>query len=157
MTGALAALGFWGWRWSHPSAQQAIRRRLTEFARAASIAPNESQIARLANAQKLTAFFTPDVEVMVDIPFHSRQVWNGIDEVREAALGAEASVSALKVEFPDLDVTLGPDHKTAFVDLTAKGMVPGEKDIYVQELKLSLKKIGSDWLIKKVETVKTLR
>jgi hypothetical protein len=34
--------------------------------------------------------------------------------------------------------------------------MPGEKDPVPQEMKLSLKKIDGDWLVQRVETVKTL-
>ena len=47
--------------------------------------------------------------------------------------------------------------KTAFVALTAEGIIPGERDINLQELQVSLKKSDNEWLIKKVETVRSLR
>ncbi|HWX19394.1 MAG TPA: hypothetical protein VN578_05745 [Candidatus Binatia bacterium] len=154
---ALAGLAFWGWRLLHPPPEQVIRKRLTALARAACISQGESQLARLASAQSLSGYFTPDVQITVDISGHSRQTWNGIDEVREAAIAAEATVSALKVQFFGINVTLGPDHKSAAVELTAEATSPGNKNIEVQELKVTMKKIKDDWLIRQVETVKTLR
>jgi hypothetical protein len=153
----LAGLGFFGWQVLHPSPEKVIRERMKEVARLASVQPNESQLARLANAQKLTSFLTHDVEISVELPGHSRQSWNGIDEVREAVVAAEANIRALKVEFPGVQVTVGPDKKTAFVALTAEGTIPGERDINLQELQVSLKKSDNEWLIKKVETVRSLR
>ena len=61
----------------------------------------------------------------------------------------------LTVEFLDINVTVGPDQKSAVANLTAKAKVPGE-DFMVQELKFTLKKIQGAWLILRVETVKTL-
>ena len=154
---ALAALGFWGWQLLHPSPEALIRKRMQEVAKLASVTPEEAQFARLAKAQKLTSFLTSDVEITVELPGHSRQTWSGIDEVREAVIGAESGIHALRVEFPGIEVTVGPDRRTAFVSLTAEGTVPGERDINLQELKVSLKKTDNEWFIKKVETVKSLR
>jgi hypothetical protein len=60
------------------------------------------------------------------------------------------------VEFLDINVTVALDHQTAVADLTAKGRVPGEREILAQELKMTLKKIGRNWFIQKIETVKSL-
>jgi hypothetical protein len=45
---------------------------------------------------------------------------------------------------------------SAVANLTGRGKIPGEKDFLVQELKFTLKKVESDWLISRIETVKTL-
>ena len=62
----------------------------------------------------------------------------------------------MQVEFLDVNITMAPDKQSAVADLTAKGKVPGDKDILVQELKMKLKKIGRQWYLQKVETVKSL-
>jgi hypothetical protein len=62
----------------------------------------------------------------------------------------------LKVEFPDMNISLGADGQTAKVNLTGKGTVPGERDISAQEFNFMLKKVDGKWLIYQVETVKTL-
>ncbi|HEY2082608.1 MAG TPA: hypothetical protein VGI88_07460, partial [Verrucomicrobiae bacterium] len=65
-------------------------------------------------------------------------------------------LTSLKVEFPDMNVTIDPGGGTAKVNLTAKATVPGEKDISAQEFNFLIKKVDGKWLIYKVETVKTL-
>ena len=63
----------------------------------------------------------------------------------------------MTIEFPDINVTVAPDKETAVVDLTAKARIPGDANFYVQEMKLVWKRVGRrDWLIERVETVKTL-
>ena len=62
----------------------------------------------------------------------------------------------MKVEFPDVNVTVGPDKLSAVADVAVKVQAAGEKDFYVQEMKLTFQKIGGDWLITRVETVRTL-
>ncbi len=153
---ALALIGFWVWRTFFPGPEQLIRRRMEAVARTASFSPNESPLAKLSNAQKLTTFCADRVEITVDVPGQSQRTFNGRDELMQAAIGARSVVSALKVEFFDLTVTLGPDRTSAVVNLTAKGKIPEERDFMVQELKFTFKKINGDWLINRVETVKTL-
>jgi len=65
-------------------------------------------------------------------------------------------VSALKIEFPDMNVTIAPDGQTAKVNLTGKASVPGERDISAQEFNFKLRKVDGKWLIYQVETVRTL-
>jgi hypothetical protein len=153
----IAGAGFLAWRLLFPNPEVVIRKRLGALATVASIASNEAPAARMLNAQKLSTFFASDARIHVEVPGHSEQVFNGVDEIRGAAMAARTGLNSLKVEFPDIVVSLGPDKTTALVELTAKGTVPGDKEIYVQELKGTLKKIDGDWLITNVETVKTLR
>ena len=152
----LVVAGFWVWRTFFPGPEEAIRKQLTGLAQAASFSGNEAPLARLANAQKMAGFFTTDVEVTVDIPGRSQQTFSGREEVMQAAVAARSTVSGLRVDFLDMIITVLPDGQSALVNLTARAKVPTEKDFYVQELKLSLKKVQGDWLIFRVETVKTL-
>jgi hypothetical protein len=149
-------LGFWAWRVFFPSPERVIRARLQALSQVVSFPANEAPLAKLANSQKLSAYFTPEVEISVDVRGHSLQTFSGRDELLQAALGARSAVASLTVEFVDVNVVLGPDGKSAVATLTAKGNVSGEKDNLIQELKFSLQKIERSWLINRVETVKTL-
>lgn len=153
---ALAGVGYWVWITFFPSPEIAIRKRLAALAEVAAFPANEAPLSRLANAQKLGNFFTTDVEITVDIPGRSQQTFSGREELVQAAVAARSTVNGLNVEFLDIIVVLAPDNETAVVNLTAKAKIPGERDFYVQELKFSLKNIKGDWMIFKVETVKTL-
>ena len=152
----LAGLGYWIWLTFFPSPEKAIRKQLQALAAAASFPVNEAPRAKLANAQKLGNFFTTDVEVTVETPGRAQQTFSGRDELVQAALGAHSSLNGLNVEFLDINVTVAPNKQTAVANLTARARIPGDRDFNVQELKFSLKKVGGDWLIYKVETVKTL-
>lgn len=152
----LAGAGYWFWLTFLPTPQQVIQKRLNALARAATFPPREAALARLANARSLASFFTTDVEVNVDIPGRSLQTFNGRDEVLQAAVGVHSSLNGLTVDFFDILLTVAPDKQSAVASLTARARIPGEKDFYVQELKLSLRKVEGDWLIFRVETVKTL-
>jgi hypothetical protein len=152
----LAALGFWLARWLFPSPEQVIRQRLTELARTASFNSNQGALTKLADAQALTTFFATNAEVTVDVPGQSRRTFSGRDELLEAATGARAVVSGLTVRFFDITVTVAPDKESAEAILTATGEVPGEKNRIVQVLKFVFKKLGREWMILRVETVKSL-
>ena len=152
---ALVALGFWGWHVFFPSPEKVIRKRLGELAKTASFSSQEGLLAKAWNASVLGEFFTPDVQVTLDVP-GLQQTFTGRGELQGAAGYARSVVGSLSIEFPDIKVTLAPDHASAVVNLTAKGKVPGQKDFYLQELRLRLIKIKRDWIINQVETVRTL-
>jgi len=151
----LALLGFWIGYVFFPSPERVIRQHLIELSGAASIPPNEPPITRLANVVKLASLCTPDVEVSVEVPGHSFQNLQGRDRLREAALAARSTFTTLTVEFVDISVLRGSDPVSAVANLTAKASFQGE--LVPQELKIEFRKVGRDWLIERVSTVKTLR
>ena len=61
-----------------------------------------------------------------------------------------------QVEFLDVTVQLDPAKESASAHLTAKATISGEKDFYVQELKILLKQTNQGWAISRVETIRTL-
>jgi hypothetical protein len=155
LVATLIALGMWAWGVFFPSPEKVIRKRLGELAKAASFSSKESLIAKAWNASVLGEYFTPDVQVTVDVP-GSQHTLSGRDELLQAAVGARSAVGSLSIEFPDIKVTVAPDKNSAVVYLTARGKVSGQRDFYLQELRLRLTKIKRDWLIDQIETVKTL-
>ncbi len=152
-----AALCFWGWKRWFPGPDQVIRNQLQEVARLACIKPNEGQLVKLAKAQKLVSFFASDVQVVVDVPGRSLQTFNGREEIQQAAVGVRTMLSSLKIEFLDILVSVAPDRQSAVARLTATATIPGERLPEVQELKMDLVNTNHDWLINRVNTVKTLR
>jgi len=155
VVGALAALGVWAWHIFFPSPDAVIRKRLGALAKVASFSSNEGLIAKAYNASLLGEFFTADVQITVDVPGTQHTI-SGRDELLQAAAGARTTVGGLTVEFPDINVVVAPDKNSAVVNLTAKGKVPGQRDFYMQELRMRMVKIKRDWLIDQVQTVKTL-
>jgi len=148
---------FYGWRWLFPGPEQVIRKRLSELATDASITSNEAPLVKLAKAQRLSTFFTTDAKVTVDLPGRALQTFDGREEVQQAAIGARSLLNNLKVEFVDVTVSLRPDKNSAVSHLTATATMPGEKVPEVQELEIEFRKTDHDWLIDRVQTVKTLR
>jgi hypothetical protein len=153
---ALAALSIWLWFILFPSPEKVIRKRLTEFARTASTSSNESDLARLAAARSLAGFFSTNVDLAVELPELARYSFMDRDEIMQAALMARSKIGGLSVKFPDINITVAPDKQSAVADLTVQANVSGERNPFVQQMKFTFRKIDGEWLIVRVETVRTL-
>jgi ketosteroid isomerase-like protein len=148
------AAGIWLWTILFPNPEKIIRRELSELARDASFTGNQSPLAGIAGAQKVANFFSTNAEVNVNSPGRT-QTLAGRDEVMQAAAGARASFDGLKVEFPDVSVTVAPDKQSATADLTVKARIAGNRE-FIAQMKFTFQKTGRKWLITRVETVRTL-
>ncbi len=149
-------VGVWLWPVFFPDAQKMIRQQLAAVARNASSNPNQNPLVSAANAQLLAGHFSTNVEVQLDVPGRLRHTFNSRDEIAQAAIAACSSVNGIKVEFLDVNVTVGPDKQSAVADLTLKAQAAGDKEFIVQEMKITLQKSTGKWLITRVETVRTL-
>jgi hypothetical protein len=157
---AIATIGvalFFCWRAFFPSPEHLILKKLSALAVTASITPNETALVKLAKIQRLGSFFANDVQVTVDVPSRSMQSFTSREELQQAAMGARSVLNELRVHFVDTFVTLSSDRNSALAHLTATADLPGEKIPEVQELEIGLTNINNDWLINRVQTVKTLR
>ena len=152
---ALAALGIWLWTVLFPRPEKVIRRRLTELARTVSTSANESDLARLAAARGVAGFFAANVELNVDLPELGQRTMDR-EEITQLALMGRSRAGGVQVKFPDINITVAPDKQSAVADLTVEANVSGEHDSIVREMKFTLRKTDGQWLITRVETVRTL-
>jgi hypothetical protein len=153
----LAAVGIWVRHYLFPNAEQKIRKQLEGLARSASFSGQPSGLTPLNYAVKLGSFCTADVQILVDAPGLSSVSLSGRDELQAHAAGARNQLSSLQIDFIDLVIQLAPGGTNAVVNVTTKARIANERDEIVQELKLALVSRDGDWLIDRVETVKTLR
>jgi hypothetical protein len=153
---AVIALGFWLWTVLFPSPEKVIRSRLDALAKAISFNSGGGLLSQAYNAEKAADFFTTDVELELNLAGYEPITMHGRDEVLQSAAAARGRLTSLKVEFPDVNITIDPGGQTAKVNLTGKAIMPGERDISAQEFNFMLKKVDGKWLIYRVETVKTL-
>ena len=152
----IAAAGLWLWAVVVPGPEKAIRQHLSKTARAASFNANEGSLERLSNIGAFANCFSPDAQVTLESPGGGSQSFTGRDDLMRAAGVARTMATALRVDFLDASLVVAPDGENATVDLTVRATVPSDRDVFVQEMKLYLKKFGRAWLIIRAETVKTL-
>jgi len=153
---ALAALGIWLWTVLFPRPEKVIRRRLTELSRTVSSSANESDLTRLGAARRVAGFFAATVELNVDIPELGQHNSLDREELTQLALLARSRAGGLRVKFPDINITVAPDKQSAVADLTVEANITGEHDSVVREMKFTLRKTDGQWLITRIETVRTL-
>ena len=153
----LALVGMWGSRTLFPGPEQIIKQRLAKLAEAASTSGEEGLLAKAARVQRLTSFFTPDLEIVIDMPGEYNAEITGIDELTRMAGAARSMGRYIKVELVDINVMLNPDQNSAEAHMTGKATVRGENALHVQELKAQLRKVNGQWLVSRIESVRTLR
>jgi len=155
---ALIGGGIWLWTYFHPGPEKAIRRRLTEVAEQVSFNSGEGMVAKAMRSEKLASYFAREVSLMIDLPEISSHESMSRDEISKFALALRSTpyFRSLKVQCLDPVIALGADQKSAIVDLTIRAETAGDKYLVVQEMKFTMKEVDGEWLILRVETVKTL-
>jgi hypothetical protein len=153
----IAALGFWLWTVLFPSPEKIVLRKISALAATATINSGDGAITRATKVSSVIGYFSTDAEINFDVSGVGARSLSGRDEIREAAAAGFASVTSLKVQFQDATAHVGPDRQTAEVSCTAHVTAGDNKDTGIQELHFQFRKIDGDWLITKVETVKTLQ
>ena len=149
-------MGFWLWSVLFPNPQKVIRNRLIKAARLASFSASEGNIARVANIEALGTYFTDEIEIKVDVPNYESHTFTRREELTQAAMAARSVVGSVKADFPDITVDLDPGNQTATANVTLRVDINGEKNAVIQELKVYLKKVNGDWLIYRLDTIRTL-
>ena len=152
----VAALALVAWRHFFPNPEEAIRKQLLELSRLVSYSGNEPALSKVSAVRRIVNMCTTDVEISIDVQGFATQTLSGREHLEETARGVRFHLSGLKVEFLDVTPTLTPSRQSAVVSLTAKIQIPSERDFFPQELKVTMKKVNGEWLVRKIETVRTL-
>jgi hypothetical protein len=153
----LGALGFWLYTVLFPSPEKVVLKRIASLAATANVSAADGAITRAAKVSDLIGYFSSDAVINYDTSGGGARTVSGRDEIREIAAGGFANVTSLAVKFQDATARVGPDQQSAQVGCTAQVSAGDKKDFGIQELRFQLKKIEGDWLITRVETVKTLQ
>jgi hypothetical protein len=152
----LVALGLWLFTILFPSPDKRVRKRIAEVASLASFSTGEGLVKQGLRVQSLANCFGAKVEVAIDLPGNQHHELAGRDEIAQTAVLARQNFRWLKIELLDPNVALSPDKESAVVNLTLRVRFPDQKDFIVQEMRFSLQKIDREWLIIRIETVRTL-
>jgi hypothetical protein len=153
---ALGGLGFWLWTVLFPSPEKLVLKKVSSLAATATISADAGNFTRAGKVSSIIGFFSTDAQIVITVSGEGSVHLNGRDEIREAAAGGFTRLKSLDVKFLDATAKVSPDKQDAEVNCTAEIHVNGSKDFGVQELRFVFKKIDKDWLIIRVESVKTL-
>ncbi len=154
---AVTALGCWLWMVLFPSPEKIVLKKVSTLAATATFSADASNITRAGKASGVVSLFASDAEIVLDIAGVVTRTLSGREEIREVTLGGFANLPSLKVEFLDAAAKVSADKKSAEVSCTAKLQAGSQKDFGVQELRFRFKLIENNWLITRLETVKTLQ
>ena len=145
------------WRHLFPDEENRVRRCLAELARIACVPEKVTPAWTLLASDRLRNLLAADVVLDVEIPEAGRIPVMNRPEIVTQAVAALEQLRGLKVDLIDVQVTLGPDRATATADLTVKAALPGDKDFFVQEMKIVLKQENRQWRVSRVEAVRPLK
>lgn len=145
----------WLWIYLHPTPQEAIRRRLGELAKSATLEKREGNISAGLRADEFSGFFGREVALNME----PRALFpDSIErsEIAKVILTIRTTYRSLDVKIIDPVITVGADQKSAIVELTVNVASDGDRHLLVQEMKFTMKDVDGNWQIIRVETVKTL-
>ncbi len=145
----------WLWIYLHPTPQEAIRRQLVALAKSATLEKTEGNIAAALRADEFSGFFGREVTLnMEPRAFFPDSIERS--EIARIMLKLRTESRSLDVKILDPIITVGADQKSAIVELTVNVAAEGERHLLVQEMKFTMKEVDGNWLIIRVETVRTL-
>jgi hypothetical protein len=145
----------WLWIYLHPTPQEAIRRQLVALAKTATLEKREGNIPAGLRANEFSEYFGREVALNME----PRAVFpDSIErsEIARVMLSIRTTYRSLGVKILDPVITVGADQKSAIVELTVNVAGDGDRHLLVQEMKFTMKEVDGNWLIIRVETVKTL-
>ena len=154
---AVVALGCWLWTILFPSPEKIVLKKVSALAEMATFSADASTLTRAGKASGVVGLFASDAEIVLDIASVVTRTLSGRDEIREVALGGFATLPSLQVKFLDATAKISADKKSATVSCTAELKAGNQKDFGVQELRFRFRLIENNWLITRLETVKTLQ
>lgn len=144
---AAALAVYLAWTWLLPGPEKIIRKRLAEMRELVSFSSNEGPLAKLANSEKLLGYFTPDIEIRINIPGRQDLSLSGREDLRQAILGARSQVDSIHMEFHDIRVMVDATKTSAttLVTVRADGATGGEP--FVERMRIYFTKTDGKWLV----------
>jgi ketosteroid isomerase-like protein len=79
------------------------------------------------------------------------------EELVQGVAAALTRAGDTRIEFNDIQVTLGPDSQSAAAKLTARGTQRGAPDLYLQEFNLTLTKKDRNWRIATITPIEVFK
>lgn len=148
-----AAAGGWIW-WNSPERQ--VRRMLAEVAESLSYETPQTPLAAAAGAARLQPLLAEEVVVDAGRPFAPL---NGRESVLGAAVRVRAAVSAMRVEFVDVEITLADGGAAATVNSTVTATLTdpaGQQTTDAREVIMDLAAVDGRWTIRRIQAVRVV-
>lgn len=153
---AVAAIGFGIYYWLFPPPEKVIRKRMTKLAEAVSARP-QGNISTMANVNRIGSFFHPNVSITVEGFGQNLGSVQGRGELQQTALAARQRLSAISLEFYNVDILVAPSKTNATVSATAIVKINDDANAQVQEINLEFEKYDREWIIRTATPSKTLK
>ena len=149
--------GYFLWQALFPGPKRVIRHQLTKLAQLASYTAGEGDLAKMLAAERISGFFADRVELVLNIPGAESLQFDNRTELKQAVVQMRKTVRGFDAKFLDLDIEVTPGSQAAIVKLTLEAKAGRDSELIEQELQFNLKKVDGQWLIHRIQTVKTLR
>lgn len=153
---AIAAIGFGIYYWLFPPPDKLIRKRMTKLAEAVSARP-QGNISTMANVNRIGSFFHPNVSITVEGFGQNLGSVQGRGELQQTALAARQRLSAISLEFYNVNIVVAPSKTNATVSATVIVKINDDANAQVQEIDLEFEKYDRDWLIRTATPSKSLK
>ena len=157
LIGALVLGAWWLYGKLFPSDEQVIRALLAEVAENASIQAGEGNFAKVAAVNALVDCFSTDVEIRLDGTPGEISSIQGRRELQQVVQAARSQVGSAQITFADVLLKFGAEPGNATAQTVATARLDQPRELWVQELNMTLVKIDGAWKITRVETVVPLR
>jgi hypothetical protein len=152
----LAVIAFLVWRYLFPSPEKVIRRKIEALEKTVSENP-QGNISRVANANRIGAFFHPNVAINLEGFRRNVSSVQGRGELEQMAMGARQNGFSVTVRFSNIHIEVDPDKTSATALVAAEVTVNDQAEPAVQDLRLGFEKSERAWLIRTVEPAKTFK
>ena len=152
----LGAIAFAVWRYLFPPPEKVIRRKIEALAQTVSENP-QGNISRVANVNRIGAFFHPNVTISLEGFGREVASVNGRGELEQMALGVRQNNIRIKADFSNIHIQVEPDETHASAVVTAEVTLNDQAQPIVQDIRLSFEKYERAWLIRSAEPAKAFR
>lgn len=129
---------------------------MTKLAEAVSARP-QGNISTMANVNRIGSFFHPNVSITVEGFGQNLGSVQGRGELQQTALAARQRLSAISLEFYNVDILVAPSKTNATVSATAIVKINDDANAQVQEINLEFEKYDREWMIRTATPSKTLK
>lgn len=136
--------------------EKQIRKRMDRLQSLVSSSSDQGNLAMIADLHQLGAFFVVDAEVLIEVQAEGKVRLVGREEIVRAAGAVRQQLVDVDVEFLDVTVTVASDKQSAEVEATCRARQSGASEVFIEELRFHFIREDNEWIISRVETVRTL-